>query len=159
MDDRSRESRRLSVRTLVIVAAASYLIGIVSLTQQAWSIVIPATLLFQLALVGCVATRAGGDRTARQRVRGSRVTGVRADAWLLAEALCDLSATRRPPGAETGARAPFAVVSRRNSAPLEFFPTEEDARQAMGEVTRHRPHLDGRFVITAAGGEGIRLQG
>lgn len=145
-----RRPHRLGVPTLVVVAAASYAIGVLALFTQRWTVLVPAAVLFQLALV---AARRAVRRTASTpgatgvRVkRSGRCVAARADAWLLAESLADLSShpLPRPSGPDAGHHA---IVSRRNRSALEFFPSEDAPRQALDQVLRRHPHLQGRFAV------------
>ena len=83
-----------------------------------------------------------------QSRRELRLIDMRADAWLLTDALASLSTLRLPqPPVERGQ---FAVVSRRNRAVLEMFASEEEARRALAAVTPRRSALEGRFAVVDA---------
>jgi len=80
-----------------------------------------------------------------QSRRELRRVDLRADAWLLADALASLSTLGLPQPSVEGGQV--AVVSRRNRAVLEVFDSEEDARRALTAVTARRSTLRGRFAI------------
>jgi hypothetical protein len=136
--------------TLVAVAAAAYAIGVLALFTQRWTVVLPAAALFQLALV-VVLLRGRGSPSATGitgpvPTRTGRVTSSRADAWLLAESLADLASHPLPRPSGPGA-GDHAIISRRNRSALEFFPSEDAARQTLDHVLRLHPHLEGRFAV------------
>ena len=145
-----RRPHGLRVPALVLLAAASYAIGVLALFTQRWTVLVLAAALLQLALV---AARRAVRRTAwatgatAVRVkRSARCVAGRADAWLLAELLADLSShpLPRPSGPDAGHHA---IVSRRNRSALEFFPSEDAPRRALDQVLRQHPHLQGRFAV------------
>lgn len=145
-----RRPHGLGVPTLVVLAAASYTIGVLALFAQRWTVLVVAAALFQLALVAaCRAVRrtaSNSGATGARVNRSARCAAARADAWLLAESLADLSShpLPRPSGPDAGHHA---IVSRRNRSALEFFPSEDAPRQALDQVLRRHPHLQGRFAV------------
>ena len=140
----------LRVRTLVILAAAAYAIGALALFTQRWMVVVPAAALFQLALVAASlrgrGTASATAATGATRTRRARASASRAEAWLLTESLADLSSRPlpRPSGPDAG---DYTIISRRNRSALEFFPSEDASRQALDEVLRQHPHLQGRIAV------------
>lgn len=143
---------RLPVRTLVVLAAGAYTIGVLALFTQRCTVAVAAAALFQLTLVATRfrshATASATSDTGATATRTGRVTASRAEAWLLTESLADLSSRPlpRPSGPDTG---DHAIISRRNRSALEFFPSEDASRQALDQVLRQHPHLQGRFAIAA----------